>query len=165
MHRGHKLAMKLYRKHVYTGRYLHFKSSDSYRVKKEVVRSLINRANVICQDQKDFNKEIKNIRRDIILNEYPQGFVDSVKKPLRSNCRSSDTIYRDTVTISHVNGISEKFRSIWNSFNVRTTFETKHTLRGTLMKSGPVRDCGRCYISETRRPLEWRIKEYKYNLT
>jgi hypothetical protein len=26
-------------------------------------------------------------------------------------------------------------------------------------------DCGRYYISETRRPLEVRIKEHKYNLT
>jgi predicted GIY-YIG superfamily endonuclease len=47
------------------------------------------------------------------------------------------------------------------------------------MKTGPVRDaqqmkqcvysitcdCGRCYIGETDRPLEVRIKEHKYNLT
>jgi hypothetical protein len=26
-------------------------------------------------------------------------------------------------------------------------------------------DCGRCYIGETGRPLEVRIKEHKYNLT
>jgi hypothetical protein len=47
------------------------------------------------------------------------------------------------------------------------------------MKTGPVRDaqqtkqcvysiprdCGRCYIGETSRPLEAFIKEHKYNLT
>jgi predicted GIY-YIG superfamily endonuclease len=47
------------------------------------------------------------------------------------------------------------------------------------MKTGPVREaqqvnhcvynipceCGRCYIGETSRPLEVRIKEHKYNLT
>jgi predicted GIY-YIG superfamily endonuclease len=47
------------------------------------------------------------------------------------------------------------------------------------MKTGPVRDiqqtkqcvysipcdCGRCYIGETSRPLEVRIKEHNYNLT
>jgi predicted GIY-YIG superfamily endonuclease len=26
-------------------------------------------------------------------------------------------------------------------------------------------DCGKCYIGETSRPLEVRIKEHKYNLT
>jgi predicted GIY-YIG superfamily endonuclease len=47
------------------------------------------------------------------------------------------------------------------------------------MKTGPIRnaqqtkkcvysipcECGRCYIGETSRPLEVRIKEHKYNLT
>jgi hypothetical protein len=67
-----------------------------------------------------------------------------------------------------------------NRSKLRTIFETKHTLCGTLMKTGPGRDaqqtkqcvqhpmlCGRRYIGETRRPLEVCIKEHKYsyNLT
>jgi hypothetical protein len=72
-----------------------------------------------------------------------------------------------------------KFRHIGNRFSLRTIFKAKHTLRGTLMKTGPVRDaqepkqwvcsipvdCGRCYIGETRKPVEVRIKEHKYNPT
>jgi hypothetical protein len=74
--------------------------------------------------------------------------------------------------------VSKKFGSIGNRFNLRTIFKTKHTLRGALMKTGPVRDaqqtkqcvssipcyCGRRYIGETRKPVEVRIKEHKYNL-
>jgi hypothetical protein len=70
-------------------------------------------------------------------------------------------------------------RCTGNHFNVRTIFKTKHTLRGTLMKTTLVRDaqhtkqcvfnipwdCGRCYIGETSRPLEASIKEQKHNLT
>jgi hypothetical protein len=96
-----------------------------------------------------------------------------------SNRPSSDTIYQGTVSIPHDTGISEKFRGIGNRFNLRTIFVTNHTLRGTLMKTGPVRDaqetkqceynipcdCGSRYISETIRPLEERIKEHKCNLT
>jgi hypothetical protein len=95
-----------------------------------------------------------------MLNEYPQEFIDSVMKPSRSNYPSSDTICQDTVIISYVKGICEKFRRIGNHFNVRTVFKTKHTLCGTLMETGPVKDaqwtkqcvfdipcdCGRCYI-------------------
>jgi hypothetical protein len=57
-------------------------------------------------------------------------------------------------------------------------FKPKHTLREISMKTGPVSDvqqmqcvysipcdCGRCYISETGRPLEVRIKEHKYDPT
>jgi hypothetical protein len=106
-------------------------------------------------------------------------FVDSVMKLSTRNRPSSDTIYVGTVIIPYVNGISEKFRSTENRFNLRTIFKTKHTFRGTLMKTGPVRDaqqtkqcmynipcdCGRCYIGETNRSSEVRIKEHKYNLT
>jgi hypothetical protein len=100
-------------------------------------------------------------------------------KPRRSNRPSSDTVYQSMVIIPYVRGISGKIRRIGNRFSVRTLFKTKRTLRGTLMKTGPVRDaqqkkqcvysilceCGRCYIGETSRPSDARIKEHKYNLT
>jgi predicted GIY-YIG superfamily endonuclease len=100
-------------------------------------------------------------------------------KPSRSSRSSSGTIYQDMVIIPHVKGISEKLEYTGNRFNVRTTFKTKHTLRGTLMETEPARDaqqkqqsvysitcdCGRYYIGEISRPLEVRIKGHKYNLT
>jgi hypothetical protein len=157
---------------------LRSKSNHPNHVKWGVVHSLISPAKVIYQDQKDFSKEIKNMRHDLLLNEYPQEFVHSITKPSRSNHPSSDTIHQDTVIIPYVKGISEKFRRIGNSVNVRTIFKTKRTVRGTLMKTGPVRDaqqkkqcvysiscdCGRCYIREISRPLEVCIKEHKHNL-
>jgi hypothetical protein len=114
-----------------------------------------------------------------MINEYPQDFIDSIMKPSRSNRPSSDTIYQGTVINIFSKGISLKFGRFGNSFNVRTILKTKHTLHGTLMKTGPVRDaqqakqclcsipcdCGRCYIGETSRALEVRIKEHKYNLS
>jgi hypothetical protein len=99
---------------------------------------LIRQAKFIYQDQKDFNIEIKNIRHDLMLNEYPQEFVDSIMKPSRSNRPSSDIIHQGTVIIPYVKSISEKFRRIVNRFNIRTIFETKRSLRGTLMKTGPI---------------------------
>lgn len=58
----------------------------------------------------------------------------------RSNRPSSDTIYHGNVVIPYVNGVSEKFRRIGNRFNIRIISKTKHTLPGTLVKTGPVRD-------------------------
>jgi hypothetical protein len=74
-----------------------------------------------------------------MLNEYPKEFVDSIMQPSTTNC-PSDIIYQGTVIIPYVKGISEKFRRIGNCFNLRTIFKTKHTLRGTLMETGLVRD-------------------------
>jgi hypothetical protein len=173
-----KLTMKMYWKPTHAGRYLHFKANHPHHVKRGVVNSLVNRAKVICQNQ-DFDKEIENIRHDLMLNRYPKEFVDSVMKPSTTN-RPSETKYQATVIIPpYVKGTSEKFSRIGNRFNLRTIFKTKHTLCGTLMKTGPVRevqqtkqcvysipcDCCRCYIGETSRPLEVCIKEDKYDLT
>jgi hypothetical protein len=92
-------------------------------------------------------------------------FADSVMKKSTRNRPYSDTIYQGTVITPYVKGISEQFRHIGNRLNLRTIFKTKHTLRGTLMKTEPVRDahqtkkyvysipcdCSRCYIGETSR--------------
>jgi hypothetical protein len=125
---------------THTGRYLYFKSKQAHQVKMGVVHSLVNREKVICQNRKDFNNEIKTIRHDLMLSEYPEELVDSVMKPSATNRPSSDTVYQATLVIPYVKGISKKFRRIGNRFNLRTIFKTKHTLHVTLMNTGPVRD-------------------------
>jgi hypothetical protein len=92
MKRGPKLDTKVYRKLTYTGRYLHFKSNHRHHVKRKEVQSLINTANVVCQNQMDFDKDIKNIRYDL-LNEYPEKLVTSILKSSRSSHHSSGTTY------------------------------------------------------------------------
>jgi hypothetical protein len=49
-------------------RYVHFNSNHPQHVKRGVVHSLISRAKVICQDQKNVNKETNNIKHYLILN-------------------------------------------------------------------------------------------------
>jgi hypothetical protein len=116
----------------------------------------------------DLSNEITNIKHDLMLSEYPKEFIDSVLKPITRNRPPSDRTYHGTVVIPYVKGIAEKFRRIGNRFQIRTIFKTKHTLRSTLMKTGPIRnaqqtkkcvysipcECGRCYIGETSRSLE-----------
>jgi hypothetical protein len=92
---------------------------------------------VTCQDQNDFNNEIKNVRHDLMLSGYPKEFVDSVMKPSARNRPLLDTVYQGNVVIPYAKGTSEKF---WNRFNLTTVFKIKHTIRGTLIKTGPVRD-------------------------
>jgi hypothetical protein len=74
-------------------------------------RQLLN-GFIVDQDQKDFNKEIKNVKHDRILYEYPQESVDSIIKPARSNGPSSDIIYLDIIIIPNGESIFEKLRRI-----------------------------------------------------
>jgi hypothetical protein len=69
-------------------------------------------------------------------------------------------------------------KRIWNRYNIRTIFKTKHTLGSSLMKTRPERDpqqmaqyiysipceCGRSLIGETGRPLALRLRENRHNL-
>jgi hypothetical protein len=87
---------------------------------------------------KVFNKKIKNMRHDLMLNEYQQEFVGFAMKIPRGNCFTGTTY--QGMAILHFKGISKKFKHIGNSFNIRTIFRAKHTLQGTLMESEmPVR--------------------------
>jgi hypothetical protein len=137
-----------------------FSLKSDHPSNERVVRSFVDRTKVKYQDRKDFSRETEKIKHDVILNEYPQNFIDSIMKPERSN-HPSDRLNHGTVIIPHVRGISEKkIRYIEDHFNIRTILKIDHTLRGVLNKTGPVRyaqqtkqgvrstpcDCGRCYI-------------------
>jgi predicted GIY-YIG superfamily endonuclease len=80
--------------------------------------------------------------------------------------------------IPYVKGVSEKMKRIAERYNIRTVFQTKHTLRSMLVKTTPKRElqrmthcvynipceCGRNYIGETGRPLSVRLREHKHIL-
>jgi hypothetical protein len=75
-------------------------------------------------------------------------------------------------------GVSKKFKCTGNGYNIRTIFKTKHTLRSSLMKTGPERDlqqmtqcvysipceCGRSYTGKTGRPPAMWLCEHRHNL-
>jgi hypothetical protein len=170
MKRGPKLTTKVYRKHTHTGCYLHFKFNHLHHL-KESRSYLVKQAKVICQNQNDFNDEIKNIRHDLMLNEYPKEFVDSIMKPPASNRPSSEC--------TRAMSSSRMLRALPRNSDASGTvsisiFKTKHTLLGTLMNTGWITDaqqtkqcvssilcdCGRCYIGEISRSLEVRIKAH-----
>jgi hypothetical protein len=52
--------------------------------------------------------KVKKMKYDLILNEYPQEFVDSIMKPSRINHPFSYTIYQGTAIIPFIQGISDK---------------------------------------------------------
>jgi hypothetical protein len=80
------LGTQVYRKPTHTGWYLNFKSNHVPHVKRRLIQSLHNRASTICQDRQDLAKEINNLRHDLQLNGYHQGFIGLVINPTGSSC-------------------------------------------------------------------------------
>jgi hypothetical protein len=117
---------------------------------------------MICQEQ-DLLVEANNLRRDLQLSGYPQGFINSVVRSMGSNRQKKEEKPLGSVYIPYVKGVSDKFKRIGNQYNIRTVFKTKHTLRSSLVRTRPKRDpqqtahcvysifceCGRCYVGET----------------
>jgi hypothetical protein len=69
----------------------------------------MSRPKVKCQ--KDLYKEIENIRQDLMLNEYPQEFVDFI---IRKAMEKQPSFFRYDIQghsrVPYVKGIFEKLR-------------------------------------------------------
>jgi hypothetical protein len=66
--KGDILHSAVYRKPTHTGRYLHFDSNHPVHVKRGVVESLVNRANVLCQNEQDLKAEMYTVRKGLLSN-------------------------------------------------------------------------------------------------
>jgi hypothetical protein len=66
------------------------KSNYSPHVKRGLIPSLHNRVSTIRQEWQDLFNEISNLRPDLRLNVYPQGFIDSVINSKRISCPNKE---------------------------------------------------------------------------
>jgi hypothetical protein len=82
----------------------------------------------ICQDRQDLVKEINNLRHDLQLNGYLQGFIDSVINSKGSSRPKKEEKPLCPLYIPYVKGVSETFKRIGNQYNIRTILRTEHTL-------------------------------------
>jgi hypothetical protein len=119
-----------------------------------------------------------DLRRDLQLNGYPQGFTDVAINSKGSSHPNKEKRPLGSVYIPYVKGVSEKFKRVRNCYNIRTIFRTKRTLRSSLMKTRPEGDpqqtaqcicsvpceCGRSYTGERGRPAAVRLREHRHNL-
>ena len=72
------LKFKVYRKKTHTDRYLDFNSNNPIHHKKSVVKSLFDRANLIC-DKESYEDEEKHIIQILKENNYPKNLINKVK--------------------------------------------------------------------------------------
>jgi hypothetical protein len=101
-----------------------------YLVKRITVHSSVDRGKVICQEQKDFKKEIKITKQDLNLNGYLQYFINSLIKSNRNNRPFSNRIPHGSVVIPYVRGISEKFQHTGKLPQYEDHFQNQmHTLK------------------------------------
>jgi hypothetical protein len=55
----------VYRKPTHTGCYLNFHSNHPPHIKRGIIRSLYNRATIICRERQDLAHEVNNLKHDL----------------------------------------------------------------------------------------------------
>ena len=165
-------------KPTHTGQYLSSLSNHSSLTKQGIIRTLYNRASKICSTEAALNNEIFKIKEDLKKNGYSERLIETTiskckqrKQPLPKD----EKVDGPLLILPYQKGTSENIRRVAKTFNIKTAFTSKQTLRSLLCKTKPGQgqndkknciyqipcECGDSYIGETKRPLEVRVQEHQ----
>lgn len=74
------IARSVYRKHTWTGQYLHFTSFVPIQYKRGIVKTLYDRARKICTAD-NLPNELKMLQETFLANGYPKQFIEKHSRP------------------------------------------------------------------------------------
>jgi hypothetical protein len=170
------LKTLVYRKPTHTDQYLSFHSNHHLTHKRSVVRSLLNRAETLVTDEDDKEKERQHVKNVLVDNGYKLWMFKAPKTPKPKDTTNTRTIASRSYPIPYVQGLAEQLAKIYKKHGVSTHFKPHNTLRNHLVnpkdKTPDMKTCGiiyhlkfadcpQCYVGETARSFEMRLKEHK----
>ena len=184
------LSTTIFRKQTNTGLYLKWGSLSPIAYKRNLVNNLIHRAYKICNSYKLMHVEFNNIKDLLFRNGYPANFVDNqikryLDKQHGNQCREGQTInpchHGIFLSLPFIGNSSIHLKKELMSFcrrhlppTVQVTIISKPT---TIRTFFPYKDkqvhlhranviyqlkcsCGKRYIGQTRRNLQFRMDEH-----
>ncbi|RLU19060.1 hypothetical protein DMN91_009418 [Ooceraea biroi] len=182
------LITNWYRKPSFTGRYINYFASNPVEHKISIVTGLIDRA-VLLSDSRFHDENVKIVKKVLRENCYPSEFIEKyVHKRLKTfkHRRGIDkeevndnNNRRGYASIPFVKGLSEGMCNILRKCDFKVAYSVYKKLdmfikrgKDKLLKkdkTGVVyrikcMECEACYIGQTKRQLETRIKEHKNDI-
>ena len=133
-HSDGSLSTTVFRKSTHTDKYLDFKSHHPLAHKVAVARTLFNRAEKICTDVPDTDKEKEHVAMALQNNGYPRGLVVKSWTPTSQPPQPEQDSPTATVTLPYIRHLSETIRRILTPLRIRTCFRPHCTLRQTLVR-------------------------------
>ena len=164
----------VYRKDTNSNRYLSFYSEHPLNTKKAIASNLYRRAMRLCSSECEKMKEERLITSVLCANGYSKRLLNETKNIATTN--KPDKNWISTVVIPYRRNTSEDIRRILNRHNIRVAFKVSNTLHQKLVRlKDPLRtsdksncvyklqckDCNACYVGQTARQLEVRVKEHE----
>ncbi|UYV75030.1 hypothetical protein LAZ67_12002186 [Cordylochernes scorpioides] len=177
------ILTSVYRKPTDCGIHLNFNSNNPILHKRQVIKSLVQRAKQVCTDQDIYKKEIKKIRAELKQSEYPVGFINKWIRRYeidRPNLNRTTEGYNNIIipyireVDNEISRILKKCKyNIWYSTGTKREFLTRNNIMkdniGTSKPNNVIygikcTECDKIYVGETVRNLETRIKEHQQGL-
>lgn len=170
------LIHSVYRKPTHTDQYINANSHHHPAQKLGTIRTLYNRATIICHQEK-LQEELEHLKKVFIRNGFNK---EQIKKFLRPKTRPTvtddSTINQNFVILPFVSNISDKIGRILSKHKIKVAYNTTTKIKNLL---NPLKDkipyntcgvyqvpctCGKVYIGETGRTIDTRLKEHKRHL-
>ena len=172
------LNFGIYRKPTHTDKYLNFDSYNPIQHKNSVIRTLIHRAEHLCDEE---NKEQeKNHVVDVLQNN---GSIEKIAKKVRDNIHGNAVVppqlSSNFASVPYVAGTSERLSRIFRKYDINIAHQPSRKLKNELChlkdrrpvaeKAGVVYklacgDCNACYVGETGRQVEDRMVEHRRDI-
>ncbi|XP_071573785.1 uncharacterized protein [Temnothorax nylanderi] len=182
------LVTNWYRKPTFSGRYINYFSSHPLKYKINTIINLVDHA-ILLSDVRFHNDNINLIKSILLNNCFPASLVDKHilrrlaeinKRPNNDESdnradRANIPDLKSYIPIPYVKTFSEGLRRIFSNYGLSTLYTVPKKL-DALIKKGKDKlenskctgvvykldcsDCNACYIGQTKRHLETRIKEH-----
>ena len=165
----------MYRKASHSNRYLTFDLEHPMCTKRAVATNLYRRAEALSSSEMEKEKEKQLVTSILRANGYSKHVLRQAQRLTRVT-PTGDKEWISTVVIPYRRTTSDDIRRILNKFNIKVAFQATNTLRRKLVKlKDPLSDseksdcvyrlncadCEACYIGQTARQLDVRVKEHK----
>ena len=176
-----RLETMVYRKATHTERYLSFTSHHPKNSKRNVVDTLLTRANTIVSNDTQQQNEIDHVKAVLMANGYPAQFIKrelylkkKKTKPSTANTQPQDQP-KATAVIPFVDGATQAIQRILRPLDIRVVcrsntwkWSTQRNIKDatpTTQATGVVykitcKDCPASYVGETSRALGVRVNEH-----
>ncbi|CAG9569802.1 unnamed protein product [Danaus chrysippus] len=159
------LGHTVYRKPTHTDRYLNGKSHHHPVQLATVGKSLLQRAQHLC-DADHLEAELQHVRRALTINSLP------VPRQHRKNQMKPPTVERQPAILPYVKGVTDRIGNILKKVSIKTIYKphkkVSQFLRPIksnipLQQAGVYKldcDCGLSYIGQTKRSIGTRVREH-----
>jgi hypothetical protein len=173
-----RVEVTVYRKVTHTEKYLAFDSHNPKQSKVAVVKTLLDRANVIPSTDECKQAEREKVIKDLKVNGYTSNFINNACKRRTGTTREQENepTIKGYTSIPYIKGVSERVKRILTRSNIRTAYKPLMTLGDVFRKpkdrpsdaqvKGIVykfkcRSCTFTYIGESKRSWNSRWAEHK----